>query len=120
MAEHPAPPHPWREITARHFTRVVNDLEGQGGSVLLEPLWPIMIGLVERNCLPGHELHPAVRVLYARFVALVADETGHTSDAGYVAWLAGDITVDAETTGTFAARWEQSRGGATPHTTTEP
>ncbi len=120
MADHPAPPQPWRGITAGHFTRVVNDCERQGGSVLLEPLWPIMIGLIERNCLPGNELHPAVRVLYARFVALVADEAGHISEARYAAWLAGDITVDADTRGKLAARWEQSRGGTTPNTTKEP
>lgn len=68
-----------------------------------------MIGLVERNCLPGYEMHPAVRVLYARFLAVAADDEKHLADASYVAWLAGDITVDAETRAALAARWEQSR-----------
>lgn len=70
-----------------------------------------MIGLAERNCLPGHEVHPAVRVAYAWFVALAADADGRLADATYVAWLAGDITVDAATRAAFAARWEQARPG---------
>ena len=45
---------------------------------------------------------------------------GHISEARYAAWLAGDITVDADTRGKLAARWEQSRGGTTPNTTGEP
>lgn len=68
-----------------------------------------MIGLIERNCLPGYEMHPTVRVLYARFMALAADDAGHLADASYVAWLAGDITADTQTRVSFAARWEQSR-----------
>ena len=26
-----APPHPWRAITVKHVTRVLNDLEREGG-----------------------------------------------------------------------------------------
>lgn len=109
-----APPHPWRDITVKHVTRVLNDLEREGGSTLIVPLWPIIIGLMERNCLPGNELHPAVRTLYARFLALVADEPDdNITDARYAAWLAGDITVSSAIRNEFAARWEQSRSDTT-------
>jgi hypothetical protein len=64
---------------------------------------------MERNCLPGRELHPAVRTLYAQFLALVADAPCHADNAQYAAWLAGDITPDADTKAGFTARFDRSR-----------
>jgi len=111
MSQDIAPPQPWGEITVKYATRVLNDLQREGGSILIEPLWPVVIGLIERNCLPGREVHPHVRPLYAQFLALVADEPGHADDARYTAWLAGDISVDNTTRDVFAARFKRSRGG---------
>lgn len=109
-----APPRPWNGITAKYAGRVLNDLERGGGCTLVAPMWPIIIGLIERNCLPGNELHPVIRALYAHFLAVVADEPGHTPDASYAAWLAGDITVDSTVRTEFVARWARSRDGAAP------
>lgn len=114
-----APPRPWNGVTATQAGRAITDaIESDNatttrGCTLIE-LWPTIIGLMERNCLPGNELHPTVRALYARFLALVADGPGCVSTARYAAWLAGDIRVDGTARAEFAARWARSRPGASP------
>lgn len=115
-----APPKPWRSVSARYLRRVVDDIVNNigasddvddlgrmvNGSAVL-PLWPFLLGLMEFNCLPGYELHPQVRAVYARFVALVADMLP-VADAGYAAWLVGDVAAPAVQSAQYLSRWRNS------------
>lgn len=72
--------------------------------------WPYIVRLVEDNCQPGKELHPAVRPLYETFLSMAskfspADPSGH-----YVQWLAGDTPNASDAVRhRYMQRWSESR-----------
>lgn len=72
--------------------------------------WPYIVRLVEDNCQPGNELHPAVRPLYETFLAMAskfspADPAGH-----YVQWLSGDsVNASDAVRHRYMQRWSESR-----------
>lgn len=72
--------------------------------------WPYVIRLVEDNCLPGNELHPAVRPLYETFLNTAATFCPADPQTPYVRWLAGDLTETSETVQRrHMQRWSESR-----------
>ncbi|WP_236741603.1 RodZ family helix-turn-helix domain-containing protein [Mycobacteroides abscessus] len=72
--------------------------------------WPYIIRLVEDNCLPGHELHPAVRPIYEVFLARQAEFAPNETSGLYAQWLAGDSPDVPETVRRrYMERWNESR-----------
>ena len=84
--------------------------EASLAAALVAQCWPYIIRLVEDNCLPGKELHPAVRPLYETF-ARISDWAAPGDPTGkYAQWLAGDDSVVPETVRTrYMQRWSESR-----------
>jgi len=126
LSDNISAPNSWNDITVRYATHIIEDLhrdalsgcenppsqqDRASAAEILVPLWPSVIGLMENNCLPGNELHPAVRQLYARFLALIADRTlaECSGYAEYAAWLAGDIAVTEPIRQQHMARWKKAR-----------
>lgn len=72
--------------------------------------WPYVIRLVEDNCLPGNELHPAVRPIYEAFLAVQSAFAPEDTSGRYAQWLAGDLS-DVPETGRrrYMERWTESR-----------
>ena len=79
-------------------------------AALVAQCWPYIVRLVEDNCLPGKELHPAVRPLFETFVR-VADWAAPDDPSGrYARWLAGDLgDISESVRQRFMQRWSESR-----------
>lgn len=79
-------------------------------AALVAQCWPYIVRLVEDNCLPGRELHPAVRPIYEAFAELATWAIPNDSIGRYVQWLVGDA-VDVAETGRqrYMQRWLESR-----------
>lgn len=72
--------------------------------------WPYIIRLVEDNCIPGSQLHPAVRPLYDTFTAMARDFAPADPSASYTEWLAGDRSSASESIKErYRVRWADSR-----------
>jgi len=105
-----AAPEPSRRgATVAHISALIDhlaaDLHAGETTDSLAPLWPLLVEIMEANCLPGNELHPEVDALYARFASLTTNP-GLLDEGGYVAWLAGtpaDSDVKARSN---MLRWE--------------
>lgn len=78
-------------------------------SAMVAQCWPYVTRLLEDNCLPGRELHPAVLPLYSAFVALSDWVAPHDPTRRYAQWLVGDSNVDEQTQKRFMQRWTESR-----------
>lgn len=115
------PPLPWQGLNINFLDNVIDDIHwaaDQGSSPdearrrsageALLPMWPYLIGIMERNCLPGNELHPEVRTVYERFAAASAEFIPQ-ADADYAAWLAGDKEVDDKARQSYMRRWDAGR-----------
>lgn len=72
--------------------------------------WPYIIRLVEDNCFPGNELHPAVRPIYEVFLARQAELAPEDTTGHYAQWLAGDLPDAPDTVRRrYMERWNESR-----------
>ncbi|WP_236746486.1 helix-turn-helix domain-containing protein [Mycobacteroides abscessus] len=72
--------------------------------------WPYIIRLVEDNCFPGNELHPAVRPIYEAFLARQAEFAPDETAGLYAQWLAGDFPDAPEKVRRrYMERWNESR-----------
>jgi transcriptional regulator with XRE-family HTH domain len=72
--------------------------------------WPYVIRLIEDNCLPGNELHPAVRPLYETFLTVASQFSPSDPGGQYVRWLAGDSEAVADPVRhRYMQRWSDSR-----------
>lgn len=80
------------------------------GAALVALCWPYVLRLVEDNCLPGNELHPAVRPLYSAFIELADEFPPQDPSQRYAQWLAGDAPdVTEPTRERYLQRWMDSR-----------
>lgn len=79
--------------------------------------WPYVLRLVEDNCLPGSEPHPAVRPLYSAFIALAQEFVPSCPSQRYAQWLAGQANEDLPeiTRRSYARRWQESQRGKPGH-----
>lgn len=81
------------------------------GAVLVDLCWPYVIRLIEDNCLPGTELHPAVRPFYDAFEKLAVQYAPNSPDVRYAQWLVGDARdVNEPVRQRYLQRWAGSRG----------
>lgn len=101
--------------TLTEVRRELGDEPPQGavaalGSSLIAHCAPYVIRLLEDNCLPGRELHPAVRPLYELFTQLVKWTHPTYPSLSYMRWLTGDASEPNEATrDRFMSRWAESR-----------
>lgn len=80
------------------------------GNALVALCWPYVLRLVEDNCLPGNELHPAVRPLYSAFTALADEFPPADPSQRYAQWLTGDAPNTTESARErYMQRWTDSR-----------
>lgn len=80
------------------------------GGALVTLCWPYVLRLVENNCQPGNELHPAVRPLYEAFTALSSEFSPSHPSQRYAQWLAGDSpAVASSVRQRYMHRWTESR-----------
>lgn len=75
-----------REAKGRKLTGV----EAALAAALVADCWPYVLRLLEDNCLPGREVHPAVRPLYEAFAKLSDWAAPNDPSARYAQWLVGD------------------------------
>lgn len=79
-------------------------------SALVSQCWPYITRLLEDNCLPGRELHPAVTPLYSAFVKLSDWVSPSDPARKYAQWLAGETgEVDETIKHRYMQRWSESR-----------
>jgi len=79
-------------------------------AALLAQSWPYVLRLLEDNCLPGLELHPAVVPLYTAFSAISDWVSPSDASRRYARWLVGDAgTVDDTIRQRYMQRWSDSR-----------
>lgn len=87
-------------------------------AALLAQCWPYVTRLLEDNCRPGIEVHPAVRPFYDAFTLLSAWASPNDPPPCYAQWLVGDATtVDESTRQRYMQRWSSARrvrGGGLP------
>ena len=68
----------------------ISGVEATLAAALVSHCWPYVLRLLEDNCLPGRELHPAVRPLYEAFAKLSDWASPNDASARYAQWLVGD------------------------------
>jgi hypothetical protein len=79
-------------------------------AALLAQSWPYVLRLLEDNCLPGRELHPAVVPLYTAFSEISDWVSPSDASRRYARWLVGDAgTVDDTIRQRYTQRWSDSR-----------
>jgi hypothetical protein len=79
-------------------------------AALLAQSWPYVLRLLEDNCLPGRELHPAVVPLYTAFSEISDWVSPADPSRRYARWLVGDAgTVDDTIRQRYMQRWSDSR-----------
>lgn len=108
------------ETRKKHESSALSRTENQLATALIAQCWPYVTRLVEDNCLPGRELHPAVRPLYETFTQ-VSDWLNPADPAAkYVRWLSGDDTDVTDTIQQrYMQRWLESRRTAKGRKTQE-
>ena len=90
-------------------------------AALVSHCWPYIARLVEQNCIPGRELHPAVRPIYDTFTAVADRFAPDDHNSHYTKFLAGDDTDVTDAVKSRyklrmnAARREAHGGGEEPH-----
>lgn len=85
-------------------------VEAALASALVADCWPYVLRLLEDNCLPGRELHPAVRPLYEAFAKLSDWASPNDPSARYAQWLVGDAgEVPEAVRERHMQRWSDAR-----------
>lgn len=103
------------EIASQHAGAAVTEPLSNLVAAMVALCWPYIVRLVEDNCVPGHQLHPAVRPVYESFLTVQrafvpADTSGH-----YAQWMAGDLNVPEATASRYIQRWTESRPRRSRH-----
>jgi hypothetical protein len=83
--------------------------QGKLAAALVSQCWPYIARLVEQNCIPGRELHPAVRPIYDTFTAVADRFAPDDPNSHYTKFLAGD---DTDVTDAVKSRYKQRMNAA--------
>ena len=87
-----------------------NPAEATVAAALVAHCWPYVTRLLEDNCLPGRELHPAVLPYFEAFTKLSDWVAPEDPTRHYAHWLIGDAgDVDDQTWQRYMQRWSESR-----------
>ena len=79
-------------------------------STLVAQTWPYVLRLLEDNCLPGQELHPAVVPIYTAFTTISDWASPNDPSVRYAQWLVGEAGEVSETNRQhFMKRWSDAR-----------
>lgn len=98
------------EVNAESNTAPISAATLQLAEAATGICWPYIIRLVEDNCTPGSQLHPAVRPLYEKFTAVAREFAPADPSASYTEWLAGDRDGASDSiTQRYRLRWSESR-----------